>query len=54
MRELEANARRRASEFDGIFVEEMETWARAWHDTYEKYGAKLESCMLLSDKPGSS
>ena len=52
MRELEANARRRSSEFDGTFVEEMETWAQAWHDTYAKYGAKLEGCMALSDKPG--
>ena len=52
MRELEANARRRASEFGGVFTEELETWARAWHETYAKYGVQLEDCMRLSNKPG--
>ncbi|KAM5538116.1 hypothetical protein V8D89_008313 [Ganoderma adspersum] len=52
MGELEANARRRASEEGGVFVEEMELWAQAWHETYETYGQKLEDCMALSDKPG--
>ena len=52
MDELEANARRRASEEGGVFVEEMETWAQAWKETYAMYGAKLENCMLLSNTPG--
>ena len=52
MNELEANARRRSSEFGGIFAEEMDIWARAWHETYATYGQKLESCMHLSNKPG--
>ena len=53
MGELAANARRRGkSEFEGIFAEEMETWAQAWKETYATYGAKLENCMLLSNTPG--
>ena len=52
MGELEANARRRASEEGGVFVEEMEMWAQAWHETYATYGQKLEGCMALSNKPG--
>lgn len=50
MRELEANARRRSTEFGGIFAEEMDIWAQAWHETYEQYGQKLEDCMKRSDK----
>ena len=44
--------RRRASEFGGVFTEELETGARAWHETYAKYGVQLEDCMRLSNKPG--
>ena len=41
MGELAANARRRGkSEFEGIFAEEMETWAQAWKETYAMYGEK--------------
>ena len=52
MDELEANARRRASEEGGVFVEEMETWAQAWHETYATHREKLEACMALSNTPG--
>ena len=52
MDELEENARRRALEEGGVFAEEMEAWAQAWHDTYATYGQELEGCMALSNKPG--
>ena len=52
MRELEANARRRGGEQGGIFRQEMELWAQAWHETYAAYGSKLEDCMRQPDTPG--
>lgn len=52
MNELAANARRRGGEFGGIFAEELELWAQAWHETYTTYGGRLENCMALSNRVG--